>query len=76
MKKDNFVINESFFEEDERSSYTKYVEGDDSEEELIKIRQTTYLGHPIRDMVFIDKLSKLLGRELTFREKGRPKKEG
>lgn len=45
------------------------------EEELCEIRQKTSLGHPIGDLVFTEKLSKLLGRELIFKKQGQPKKE-
>ncbi|MDH3973300.1 MAG: transposase [Deltaproteobacteria bacterium] len=73
--KDNFVINEPFFEEGERDSYKKFIAEDCRDEEVGEIRKKTLLGHPLGDLAFIDRLSKLLGRKLVFRGKGRPKKE-
>lgn len=73
--KENFVINEPFFEGRERDSYRKFMEENDNDDELSEIRTKTCLGHPIGNSDFIDKLSELLGRELVFRGKGRPKKE-
>jgi hypothetical protein len=45
-------------------------------EDLRAIREATYTGRPFGSVEFVERLEKQLGRRLTAREGGRPKRNG
>ena len=70
------VLGEALFDDKEISNYKRFMLEEEKEEELERIRRQTRLGKPLGDEKFLDILCRRLNRDLIFRPRGRPKKEG
>jgi putative transposase len=57
------------------TSWKEYISGKEDPIVIDKIRKCTMLGRPFGSSDFIKTLSDKIGRSLTAREKGRPKKK-
>jgi putative transposase len=73
LGEDSSIIKEAIFEDKERGQYVKFMNDSAGDEQAEDIRRKTRLGHPLGSTEFIEKISKKVGRDLTFRPKGRPR---
>lgn len=60
--------------EKEKEEYKQFLNEDIEKDEAMLIRQKTYNGKPIAKENFLKEIKKVLGIELYFRSRGRPKK--
>ncbi len=73
LGRDDNILKEAIFEENERSQYIKFMNDSAGDGQTDEIRSKTKLGHPLGSADFIDQIAKKVGRDLTFRPKGRPR---
>lgn len=70
--KDELLSKESWLDEKEMKTYRKFLKEDNIEIES-SIRQATSTGRPLGREVFIEKLEKMLGRDIFPKKGGRPR---
>jgi putative transposase len=68
------LLKEPLFDTNELKEYRKFVRSAEDEMILEEIRKQTRLGKPLGDGGFLNTLSETLGRSLSFRPRGRPRK--
>jgi putative transposase len=68
------LLKEPLFDRNQLDEYRKFVQLEDDKNTLDEIRKQTRLGRPLGDIGFLKGLSETLGCSLSFRPKGRPKK--
>jgi putative transposase len=68
------LLGESLFDRSELGEYRRFLTGED-EQVLQEIRKQTRAGRPLGDEDFLASLSERLSRSLSFRSRGRPRKE-
>jgi len=73
--KDDLLSDESRFNEKEMKSYREFLRGD-AEEINATIRHATSTGRPLGSEGFVEKLERILKRDLFPKKGGRPKKKG
>ena len=74
LGKDNGLLNELLFSEEELYNYREFIKNEDDNADLDDIRKQTKLGKPLGDSKFLETLSKKLNLSLNFKPKGRPRK--
>jgi putative transposase len=72
-RKDPF-LKEPLFDISELKEYRRVIRSEDDKKILEEIRKHTRLGKPLGDGGFLNTLSERLGHSLSFRPKGRPRK--
>jgi len=68
------LLNEHLFRTDEQNEYKRFMKLEEDKKILEEIRKQTRLGKPFGEAEFLRTLSKKLGYEFIFRQKGRPGK--
>ena len=68
------ILNGNLFDKNELDEYRGFVKLEEDKEILEKIRKQTKLGKPLGEADLLQTLSESLGRNLSFKPKGRPKK--
>jgi putative transposase len=69
------ILKEPLFDKDELDEYTRFVKSGEDKRILEEIRKQTRSGKPLGDPEFLQTLSERIGCSLSFRLKGRPRKE-
>ena len=69
------LLKEPLFDKSELNEYRRFVHSEEDKEIIEEIRKQTRLGKPLGDGGFLKTLSEKLGRSLSFRPKGRPRKK-
>ena len=70
------LLKEPLFGESQLKEYRRFIRSEEDKMILEEIRKQTRLGKPLGDGGFLKTLSERLGRSLSFRPKGRPRKAG
>jgi putative transposase len=68
------VLKEPLFGTGELDEYRRFVKSEEDKRILEQIRKQTRSGKPLGDVGFLETLSEKIGRSLSFRPKGRPRK--
>ena len=69
------LLKEPLFDISELKEYRRFIRSEDDKKILEEIRKQTRLGKPFGDGGFLKTLSERLGRSLSFRPRGRPRKK-
>jgi hypothetical protein len=67
-------LKEPLFDKSELKEYRSFIRSEEDKKIVEEIRKQTRLGKPLGDGGFLKTLSENLGRSLSFRPKGRPRK--
>jgi putative transposase len=70
------ILNGTLFDKNELKEYRKFVKLEEDKKTLEEIRKQTRMGKPLGEPDFLRTLSESVGRNLSFKPKGRPKKPG
>jgi len=70
----DLLLKDSLFDKSELNEYRKFVGSADDKKIIEEIRKQTRLGKPLGNAGFVKTLSERLGCSLSFRAKGRPRK--
>lgn len=68
------ILKEPLFNEDELGEYRRFVKLEEDKRILERIRKQTRSGKPLGERGFLETLSEKMGWSLSFRAKGRPRK--
>ncbi len=68
------LLKEPLFDKSELDEYRRFVRSEEDKKIIEEIRNQTRLGKPLGDAGFVKTLSERLGCSLSFRPKGRPRK--
>jgi putative transposase len=68
------LLKEPLFDKSELKEYRSFIRSEEDKKIVEEIRKQTRLGKPLGDGGFLKTLSENLGRSLSFRPKGRPRK--
>ena len=68
------LLKEPLFDKSELTEYRRFIQLEEDKKITEEIRKQTRLGKPFGDGGFLKALSENLGRSLSFRPKGRPRK--
>ena len=74
LGKSNQLLSESLFDRGELNEYKRFMKSEEDKRILEEIRKQTRLGKPLGEDEFLRILSKNLGYDVIFRQKGRPRK--
>jgi len=69
------LLKEPPFDKSELNEYRRFIRSEEDKKITQEIRKQTRLGKPLGDGGFLNVLSERLGRSLSFRPKGRPRKK-
>jgi putative transposase len=69
------LLKERLFDKGDLNEYRSFVRSEEDKKIVEEIRKQTRLGKPLGDRGFLKILSENLGRSLSFRPKGRPRKK-
>jgi putative transposase len=69
------LLKELLFDKSELDEYRRFIRSEEDKKIIDEIRKQTRLGKPLGDGGFLKTLSENLGRSLSFRPKGRPRKK-
>ena len=69
------LLKEPLFDKSELNEYKRFIRSEEDKKIIEEIRKQTRLGKPLGDGEFLKTLSEKLGRSLSFRPKGRPRKK-
>jgi len=69
------VLQESLFYKNELKGFKRFIRSEEDNKIMDEIRKQTRSGKPLGDGEFLKTLSERLGRRLSFRPKGRPRKK-
>jgi putative transposase len=69
------LLKEPLFDKSELNEYKRFIWSEEDKKIIEEIRQQTRLGQPLGEGGFLKTLSENLGRSLSFRPKGRPRKK-
>lgn len=72
---DDGIVSEALFDPSRRTDYRDLLRTGMDNETAEEIKRCTRTGRPLGSTVFTKQLAKLLGRELSGRRRGRPRKE-
>jgi putative transposase len=68
------ILKEPLFDKSELNEYRRFIRSEEDKKMMEEIRKQTRLGKPLGDGGFLNTLSERLGCSLSFRPKGRPRK--
>ena len=69
------LLKEPLFDQTQLNEYRSFIRSGEDKKIIEEIRKQTRLGKPLGDGEFLKTLSENLGRSLSFRPKGRPRKK-
>src|SRR4030067_1544758 len=69
------LLKEPLFDKSELNEYKRFIRSEEDKKIIEEIRKQTRLGKPLGNGEFLKTLSEKLGRSLSFRPKGRPRKK-
>ena len=69
------ILKEPLFDKSELIEYKRFIRSEEDNKIMEEIRKQTRSGKPLGDGEFLKTLSERLGRRLSFRPKGRPRKK-
>jgi len=69
------LLKEPLFDKSELTEYRRFIRLEEDKKITEEIRKQTRLGKPLGDGGFLNTLSERLGRSLSFRPQGRPRKK-
>ena len=69
------LLKEPLFDKSQLNEYRRFIRSEEDKKIIEEIRKQTRLGKPLGDGGFLKTLSENLGRSLSFRPKGRPRKK-
>jgi len=69
------VLKEPLFDKSELNEFKRFIRSEEDNKIMEEIRKQTRSGKPLGDGEFLKTLSERLGRRLSFRPKGRPRKK-
>jgi putative transposase len=69
------LLKDPLFDKSELNEYRRFIRSEEDKKITEEIRKQTRLGKPLGDAGFLKTLSENLGRSLSFRPKGRPRKK-
>ncbi len=70
------ILNRDLFDKNERNEYRGFVRLEEDKKALEEIRKQTRVGRPIGKADFLRTLSESVGRNLSLKPRGRPRKHG